>query len=80
MMLPHDEIDEAVNLLRVFADEGQKWFLSKVLKSEKALDKLPKLKEFYEKHCRSRNYSFQVNIYYVIALHKYLFNNKTKKW
>ena len=63
----YEEIDEAVNFLSVFADEGQESFLSKVLKSEKALAKLPKLKEFYEHYCRSRCYSFQVNIYYAAA-------------
>ena len=69
----NNEIDKAVNFLSVFADEGQESFLSKVLKSEKALAKLPKLKEFYEKHCRSRCYSFQVNIYYVMpSINTYL--------
>ena len=55
-----DELTDAVSILHIFAEEGEEALLEQVVKSEKFLVKLPKLKDFYEKHCRSRQYIFQV--------------------
>ena len=55
-----DDISDASSILNIFAEEGEEAFLEQVVKSEKALVKLPKLKDFYEKHCRIRQYIFQV--------------------
>ena len=73
-MVVHDaaadeELQEAVDILGMFVAEGQEQFLSAIIKSEKALDKLSKLKNFYENHCRCRCYSFQVNRHISFSLY-----------
>ena len=65
-----EELNDAVSIMGIFADEGEEQFLSSAMKNVRIKNKLPKLKYFYDKHCRCRLYSFQVCItkaYFMMA-------------
>ena len=55
-----EELNDAVSIMGIFPDEGEEQFLNGAMKNEKIKNKLPKLKDFFDKHCRCRQYSFQV--------------------
>ena len=57
-----EELNDAVSIMGIFVDEGEEQFLSGAMKNEKIKNRLPKLKDFLDKHCRCRQYSFQVAI------------------
>ena len=67
-----EELNDAVSIIGIFADEEEEQFLSGAMKNEKIKNKLPKLKDFFDKHCRCRQYSFQV------CNHKSIFNDGHK--
>ena len=55
-----EELNDTVSIKGIFADEGEEQFLSGTMKNEMIKNKLPKLKDFFDTHCRCRQYSFQV--------------------
>ena len=49
-----EELNDAVSIMGIFTDEGEEQFLSGAMKNEKIKNKLLKLKDFFDKHCRCR--------------------------